>query len=312
MNFYLGITDPKWFNFLRKQEGLEDVNFWKPGSQGFSAIPQGSPFLFKLRGANSIVGLGFFYKFIRLPFRVAWETFGIGNGFDTYHDLVLAVHQLRSEDEHSHELGCRVLTSPIFFDDRDWIETPPNWSPSIQMGKSYSTADAIGRSLWQKVGERIHAYLKPGIEVGKSLAMIGGNQSAEYKSILSKARIGQGAFRAEVTDAYSRRCSISGERTLPALEAAHIKSYSESGPNLAANGFLLRSDLHRLFDSGYITVTQDLKVIVSQRIQTEFENGREYYQFNGRTLSVLPDNKNHKPAIEYLRWHNENRFEKVI
>lgn len=312
MRFYVGITDPNWFNFLRKQEGLEDVNFWKPGSQGFEAIPEGSPFLFKLKGSKFIVGLGFFFKFIRLPFAVAWNSFGVGNGFNSFHELVIGVNQLRSSSERSQELGCRVLTNPIFFAEHDWIDIHEAWKPSIQTGKAYSTTDAAGRFLWQKVEARLHSYLRPGVEIGKSLAMIGDDQSPEFRLILSKARIGQGSFRASVTDAYYRRCSISGERTLPALEAAHIKSYSESGPNLATNGLLLRSDLHKLFDAGYLTVTGDLKVLVSSRIKAEFDNGREYYQFNGRALSVLPDNNRLRPAIEYLRWHNENRFEKVI
>jgi putative restriction endonuclease len=36
-------------------------------------------------------------------------------------------------------------------------------------------------------------------------------------------RLGQGAFRLLVTDAYQRRCAVTGERTLPVLDAAHIR-----------------------------------------------------------------------------------------
>ena len=50
----------------------------------------------------------------------------------------------------------------------------------------------------------------------------------------------------------SGRCAISGEKTLPTLETAHIKPYAESGPHAISNGLLLRSDLHKLFDSGYL------------------------------------------------------------
>jgi hypothetical protein len=32
-------------------------------------------------------------------------------------------------------------------------------------------------------------------------------------------------FRVLVTDAYQKRCAITGERTLPVLDAAHIKPY---------------------------------------------------------------------------------------
>ena len=37
------------------------------------------------------------------------------------------------------------------------------------------------------------------------------------------ARLGHGAFRLLVTDAYQRRCAVTGERTLPVLDAAHIR-----------------------------------------------------------------------------------------
>ena len=63
-------------------------------------------------------------------------------------------------------------------------------------------------------------------------------------------RLGQGSFRIMVADAYERRCAITHEKTLPALEAAHIKPFSASGPHHMGNGILLRSDIHKLFDSG--------------------------------------------------------------
>ena len=95
MKFYLAVTDPRWFNFLRGFE-LEDVNFWRPGDTAFRAVPQGGPFLFKLKGRiNKIVGLGFFYQYIRLPISVAWDTFGIGNGFSFLNDFALAINELR-------------------------------------------------------------------------------------------------------------------------------------------------------------------------------------------------------------------------
>jgi len=65
------------------------------------------------------------------------------------------------------------------------------------------------------------------------------------------------------------------------LEAAHIKPYEKSGPHLVSNGLLLRSDIHKLFDMGYLTVTSDYHIEVSPRIKEQFENGRDYYKFHG-------------------------------
>jgi len=99
-----------------------------------------------------------------------------------------------------------------------------------------------------------------------------------------------------------------GERTLPVLEAAHIKPYSEEGPHLVSNGLLLRSDLHILFDDGYLTVTEDLRVDVSKCIKEEFENGREYYQYRGKPLFKIPGATYEHPSPEFLRWHNVHKF----
>jgi len=125
---------------------------------------------------------------------------------------------------------------------------------------------------------------------------------------LTRARIGQGAFRVLVTDAYERRCAISGERTLPVLESAHIKPYSLSGPHSVNNGILLRSDLHKLFDLGYLTITNDYHVEVSKRIKEEHNSGREYYALHGKHLINLPMNDSDSPAIKFIEWHNENIY----
>jgi putative restriction endonuclease len=67
---------------------------------------------------------------------------------------------------------------------------------------------------------------------------------------------------------------------------------------------LLRSDLHTLFDQGYLTVdAATLKVVVSQRIREEFENGRDYYGLHGRAIR-LPQEDSSMPSREYLTFHN--------
>jgi predicted restriction endonuclease len=64
---------------------------------------------------------------------------------------------------------------------------------------------------------------------------------------------------------------VTRERTLPALEAAHIRPFAEGGEHEASNGVLLRRDIHSLFDAGYVTITPDLRFEVSRRIKEEFE-----------------------------------------
>ncbi len=73
------------------------------------------------------------------------------------------------------------------------------------------------------------------------------------------------------------------------------------------NGLLLRSDLHKLLDKGYLTITSDFHVEVSKRIKKEYENGREYYAMHGKEL-ILPANSNFHPSREYIEWHNQNIY----
>jgi len=58
-------------------------------------------------------------------------------------------------------------------------------------------------------------------------------------------RLGQGTFRIAVTSAYGA-CAVSGEHSLPALEAAHVRPYADGGGHALPNGLLLRADIHRL------------------------------------------------------------------
>jgi putative restriction endonuclease len=110
-----------------------------------------------------------------------------------------------------------------------------------------------------------------------------------------------------VTDAYGRACSVTGEHSLPVLEAAHIRPYALDGTHQVSNGLLLRSDLHRLFDRGYVTVTPDLRLEVSARLREDYSNGRTYYPLRGQkvTSPALP---HERPDATQLTWHNEKVF----
>ena len=59
MRAFFGVTDPRWFEFLRAEPGVEEVNFWEPSSDAaFRAIEPGELFLFKK--GEYIVGGGIF------------------------------------------------------------------------------------------------------------------------------------------------------------------------------------------------------------------------------------------------------------
>lgn len=311
MKYYLGVTDNNWYNFLW---GLnrEDINFWQPGgSQVFRVLQPGEPFLFKLKSPiNKIAGLGFFSSHTFLPLSLAWDVFDTGNGCSSLEELQRMIFPLRKDKTSLNPvIGCIVLTNPIFFKPEDWISVPEDWKLSTQQGKSYDTTTEIGKRTWTQVEHLLNKYMAVSLIQEKENQLLLEDPEPEYgRSVLRKVRLGQGAFRVLVTDAYQRKCAISGEKTLPVLDAAHIKPYAKSGPHFISNALLLRSDLHKLFDTGYITITPDHKVEMSKRIKEEFENGREYYRFHGSTLLLTPTKALDKPGEKYIDWHNQNIY----
>ncbi len=125
--------------------------------------------------------------------------------------------------------------------------------------------------------------------------------------MLVQPRLGQGSFRLVVTDNYDRRCAVTGGRTLPVLEAAHIKPFALVQHHDPRNGLLLRSDVHTLFDLGYVTVTPEHRFEVGRRLKENWENGRVYYEYHGQPIR-LPRAAERRPDPAYLAWHAENTF----
>ncbi len=300
MKFFVGVTDDSWFKFLAARQP-DEVNFWRPRSQmDFKAISPGDFFLFKLHSPlNYIAGGGVYVSHKLLPLPLVWQAFGEKNGVSDYKTFQSRILEHRTLEELHQQLGCTILTQPFFWPRDQWIPVPADWKNNIVTGKGYDTATPVGAALWAQVEERIART-----PLFAELQAQEPNQARYGEGRLVHPRLGQGAFRIMVTDAYSRRCAITGEKTLPALEAGHIRPYAENGPHRLDNGILLRCDLHNLFDLGYLTISPDnYRVRVSKRIKEEFQNGRHYYALDNQPLEVLPDQASARPAREFLEWH---------
>ena len=307
MRIYVGITDFDWFKTL-KQANCDEVNFWKPGGRtNFKALNEGDMFLFKLHSPQDyIVGGGFFLKFSILPASLAWEAFGIANGAKNLSELKDRVYKYKKANRLSDpdpQIGCIILSMPFYLEERDWIPAPKDWNRNIVQGKTYDDSEIYGLALFEQIQEKLRNQEFVPLVVKEDEL-----ENRYGKEQLIKPRIGQGAFKVLITDAYQRRCAITGEKTLPVLEAAHIKPYSLEGPHAINNGLLLRRDFHTLFDRGYITVDKSLTVEVSHRIKEDFGNGKEYYAHHGRKLIILPERKDQLPNPHYLEWHNKNVY----
>jgi putative restriction endonuclease len=303
----VAVTDGDWFNQLRQMPNLAEVNFWSPSNSSFKALQPGELFLFKLHAPNNfIVGGGVFAHANSMPCSLAWEAFGEANGARSLSEMrarITRYRRVRPDEKEDFVIGCRVLTQPFFLDESRWIVVPGDFSKNIVKFKGYDADASEGRRLWDAVQDSLNAQVEtrpPGFGEAQEEARYG-------EPVLVRPRLGQGAFRILVTDNYRRRCAVSGERTLPALDAAHIRPFSEGGTHEASNGILMRRDIHSLFDLGYVTITPELKFEVSKRIREEYENGRHYYALHGSDIAV-PESTARRPALSSLSWHNEHRF----
>ena len=99
MQFWVGVTDKAWYEYLRVR-APDEVNFWQPSPRRVAEfLEPGLPFLFKLRAPdNFIVGGGFFVQFSVLPAKLAWEAFEEKNGVTDYPALRKRIEQFRDND----------------------------------------------------------------------------------------------------------------------------------------------------------------------------------------------------------------------
>ena len=305
-------TDLDWFDYLAAQPDIYEVNFWQPsGHAKFAAIGEGELFLFKLKSPRNVIGgFGVLSQSTNMPLSLAWEAFGDKNGAPSLAEMRARVLQYRADAIGSADpiIGCRIVVQPVFLPERLWIPQPVSWARSIVVGKTYDTVTAEGLHLWEQVmgaAELAMSTQQRGVAEKQSVYIAPGPRFGEPHLI--RPRLGQGAFRLAVTDAYSRECAITGGRVLPALDAAHIQAYGSGGEHSVSNGLLLRRDIHSVFDAGYLTFDEDLRVVVSDRVRTEFNNGNEYRRLQGQKLR-LPPNPSYHPDPARLEWHRENRF----
>jgi predicted restriction endonuclease len=94
---------------------------------------------------------------------------------------------------------------------------------------------------------------------------------------------------------YEGACAISGYNAVQALEAAHIIPYKGEETNHSANGLLLRSDLHTLFDLRLIAIdTGNMSVLISPEL-----SGTLYSKYLGKKI-FIPKNSAERPSIDAL------------
>jgi putative restriction endonuclease len=275
------------------------VNFWKPSGKSFHAVAEGDYFFFKAKKPiNHVVGGGVYGGYAISTLSEAWRSLGEANGADSYERLAKLVK--KGADP---VIGCTFVHNPVFYRQKDAFSTPPDWSSNIQTGKSYDMSDRRYAAYFAELMQfmpRSTAELAPDVSWVDDGPVFGVPH-------LTPTRIKQNAFRLVVSTAYQNRCAITGSKIRPALQAAHILPVTEGGKNRLDNGLLLRSDVHAMFDGGYLGVDPAYRLRVSPRLRDDFGNGEQFYAQAGQDIA-LPEHRADRPQREYLEWHLDTVF----
>jgi HNH endonuclease len=305
----IAITDFDWYSYLSQQRSWDEVNFWKPTTTQPFRAPEFSPFFFKLKAPHrAIAGFGYFARYSELPEWLAWECFGTANGSASFDEMHAPLEKIRAKIKAApqkgiSQIGCIVVVNATFFSRDEWIPQPRDWAESNLRHTVYDLDVGEGARVWAECLARV----QPDRELRVAESEHGIELPRYGSPVLIRPRLGQGAFRVSVTEAYKRACAVTQEHSLPALEAAHIRPFAKEGPHEVRNGLLLRADLHRLFEQGYLTVTPNYTLEVSDRLRHDYQNGRSYYPLRGTRISV-PVLETERPTDDLLAWHNQNIF----
>ncbi len=130
------------------------------------------------------------------------------------------------------------------------------------------------------------------------------------KETIIKTRVNQNFFRSTILSSYNQRCCITGLNIPDFLVASHIKPWSKDRKNRInpRNGLCLNSIHDKAFDKGFITVTPDYKVLLSNYFDDFIKDeaiNNFFLKYKNRKI-ILPDK--FLPSKEFLEYHYKKIF----
>jgi len=127
------------------------------------------------------------------------------------------------------------------------------------------------------------------------------------EQLLINKKIRDANFRRIVCDAYQDRCAITGLRIINGggrseVQAAHIWSVGEGGPDVVQNGLALSGTVHWLFDRHLISLTDDYRLLISHnKVPSEL---RPLFEKQMDRIH-LPNDQRLWPHPKYIQRHRE-------
>jgi len=115
------------------------------------------------------------------------------------------------------------------------------------------------------------------------------------------------SFRDFVMVGYQRKCAVTRTAiefgALCNLETAHIHPKAHGGNFLPCNGMMLCRDFHWAFDHGFFTLSDDFRVMVSKKVNSDM-----LAPYDGKQI-YIPANPFFRPDVSNIRWHRKHVFE---
>ena len=162
---------------------------------------------------------------------------------------------------------------------------------------------------WAGLVVRAHE-IKSEIDPGESAETFVQPRGPSERVITVKQRLHQAFFRDAVVSSYNSRCCVTGLPVVECLVAGHIIPWSVNEQRRAdpTNGLCLSATFDRLFDSGLMTINEDLTVCLSNRLRELSDQAVVEQVASRHGQRIIPPARFY-PDPECLRWHRKHVFD---
>lgn len=135
--------------------------------------------------------------------------------------------------------------------------------------------------------------------------------SVDENTFQEEIFIRSGIFKREIPKIYNNTCAISGMKidataNISMVDACHIVQFAETYDDTLTNGIALSPNLHRAFDRGLISISDDYTVLINKNFIENLKSVYNLSQFENKKI-LLPNNQSYFPSIENIR-HHRSKF----
>jgi len=202
-------------------------------------------------------------------------------------------------------IGFEALRGDVLWDPVEQFLVDEDRLLNLPVPKKQWQHRASGVTLATDAARAIDKIIFDSVTIGRGQATWVDREVARVSKLVEqRVRPEQQRFRRDTLDSY-RRCAVTGCVEEAALEAAHIAVRKASDINGLANGILLRSDIHRLFDGLLITLSED-----GTRVEVSPELTDPMYAPLKAAVVARPDG-GPPPSAENIQEHRNRFFERL-